>query len=83
MQKTNDPKSISKFEEHILELLISQRDSKATTLPTDVLDHSKQHADLAFSKDFFIHQIEQFFSSELSIVIQPTDDEYQKHISQY
>ena len=43
----------------------------------------KDPSTLNFTKDFFMYQITNFFSKELSIVLRANDDEYDKYQVKY
>lgn len=36
---------------------------------------------MLFSRDFFMYHIDKFFKKELSVVLQPLDDEYAKFLA--
>ena len=41
----------------------------------------KDPSTLNFTKDFFMYQIDKFFSKELSVVLRANDDEYDKYLA--
>jgi hypothetical protein len=52
-------------------------------VPPETLATSRKRTDLGFSKEFFMYHIDKFFSFELSVVLNATDDEYQKYLASH
>ena len=57
------------------------RASQLKPVSPETLAASRQRTDLGFTKEFFIYHIDKFFSFELSVVLNATDDEYQKYLA--
>jgi hypothetical protein len=45
------------------------------------LDFAKKQGTFGFSIDYFMFKIDKFFAKESSVVLIPTDDEYDKYLA--
>ena len=91
VHRKNEPRAIQKFHDYVESILIAQGgdgqlmresvDQSSKQRAKQQNNTAVQHSQLLFSRDFFIYHIDKFFKKELSVVLQPLDDEYSKFLA--
>ncbi|TNV86710.1 hypothetical protein FGO68_gene11624 [Halteria grandinella] len=91
--KQHSPEALKRFEEYLVEKLISQGDGLLRTQTQleklqvkkvtheQIAEASKAGAKLSFTDDFFLYHIDKFFNQEQSVVIHALDDEFDKFMA--